>query len=139
MLDVQSLENLPKKFLIFYRPIFCKLLFLLSKWILKFLINWKGTRVWAQWIHSPYNKYNGLLYMGHDWLIIHKVYICFMICLGRRFHVFSFKGSPLCVLHFWVWSFIRTLILSFFFSLLPLPMFFLYLFIYLWWISCFLG
>jgi len=36
--------------------------------------------------------------------------------LGHRFCVFSSYGSLLCILHFVVWSFVWTLILSFFFS-----------------------
>jgi hypothetical protein len=41
-----------------------------------------------------------------------------MVILGFGF--FSCWGSSLCVLHFWVWSFVWTLVLPFS-SLVPLP------------------
>ncbi len=61
---------------------------------------------------------------------------CFLLLvmgLSPRFYVFSSYGSPSSVLRFWVWFFVRTLVLSFFSSLVSLrgvfPLF-IYLFIY---------
>ncbi len=53
-------------------------------------------------IFSPISLHNLLHVMGDGF----KSY----------FPVFSSKGSPLCILEFWVWSFVWTLVLSFFFS-----------------------
>ncbi len=60
----------------------------------------------------------GIVVIGIWWF-------CLTICV----HIWS-QHFPLCVLHFWVWSFVWTLILSFFFccSLSGVFLLFIYLF-----------